>query len=230
MKNKIKILLVEDDKNLGSILCEFLSVKDFEVKQAYNGVEGLELFKRDKFDICLIDIMMPKMDGFTLAKKIRAFDERTPFLFLTAKSMLNDKLEGFKLGADDYVTKPFSMEELILRINAILKRGNPSSSETDKYEFEIGKFSFNYNNRTLKSDRDTQKLTSKESELLKLLCQNKNKVVERSLALVKIWRDDNYFTSRSMDVYITKLRNYLKHDNSIELINVHGTGYKLLTK
>jgi len=230
MKEKVKVLLVEDDTNLGTILREFLSIKNFDVTQAYNGEEGFEKFKRGKFDICLIDVMMPKMDGFTLAKKIGTIDKQTPFLFLTAKSMLDDKIEGFKSGADDYVTKPFSMEELILRINAILKRTKSSAEELERTEFKIGGYNFNYNKRLLSFNFKDQKLTPKECELLRLLCLNENKVLERTEALTRIWREDTYFNSRSMDVYITKLRNYLKQDRSIEIINVHGTGYKLLTK
>lgn len=230
MKPLTKILLVEDDINLGTILKEFLSVKGFEIVQAINGEEGLELFRKKKYDICLIDVMMPKMDGFTLAKKIRMADKQIPFLFLTAKAMLYDKIEGFKIGADDYVTKPFSMEELILRINAILKRSKIPQEEIERTEFKIGSYIFNYDRRSLVSQQIEQKLTPKECELLRLLCLYENKVLERTEALTRIWRDDNYFNARSMDVYITKLRNYLKHDKSIELVNVHGTGYKLMTK
>jgi DNA-binding response OmpR family regulator len=230
MNTKIAVLLVEDDINLGSLLCEFLSVKGFSVDQAFNGAEGFEQFSKKKFDICLIDVMMPKMDGFTLAKKIRTIDKGTPFLFLTAKSMLDDKIEGFKLGADDYVTKPFSMEELILRVNAIVKRTKKMEEENYQGTFEIGCYTFNYEKRILAAGNKEQKLTQKENELLNLLCINKNKVLERSEALTRIWKDDNYFNSRSMDVYITKLRGYLKQDESIELVNVHGTGYKLFVK
>jgi len=230
MKPLTKILLVEDDTNLGTILKEFLSVKGFEIIQVFNGEEGFEQFKKGKYDICLIDVMMPKMDGFTLAKKIRIIDKQTPILFLTAKAMLNDKIEGFKIGADDYVTKPFSMEELILRINAILKRSKTTQDEIEKIEFKIGSYLFNYDRRTLVIQQVEQKLTPKECELLRLLCLYENKVLERSEALTRIWRDDNYFNARSMDVYITKLRNYLKQDKSIELVNVHGTGFKLMTK
>jgi len=230
MKSLTKILLVEDDSNLSTILKEFLSVKGFEITQALNGEEGFDHFKKRKFDICLIDVMMPKMDGFTLAKKIRLMDKQTPFLFLTAKAMTDDKIEGFKIGADDYVTKPFSMEELIMRINAILKRSKPVIEEKEKIEFKIGIYTFNYDRRSLINQNIEQKLTPKECELLKLLCLYENKVLERAEALTRIWHDDNYFNARSMDVYITKLRNYLKHDKSIELVNVHGTGYKLMTK
>ena len=171
-----KILLVEDDINLGTILKEFLSVKGFEIVQAFNGEEGFEQFKKGKHDICLIDVMMPKMDGFTLAKKIRLIDKQIPVLFLTAKAMLDDKIEGFKIGADDYVTKPFSMEELILRIHAILKRSKLSHDETEKIEFKIGSYLFNYDRRTLIGQSVEQKLTPKECELLRLLCLYENKI------------------------------------------------------
>lgn len=230
MRTKTKILLVEDDSNLSTILSEYLSVKGFEVIQAFNGEEGLNTFNRNKFNICLIDIMMPKMDGFTLAKKIHSINKKIPFLFLTAKSMLEDKLEGFKIGADDYITKPFSTEELISRIKAILIRTGIDPQKDDKSEYVIGSYFFNYNKRVLSYKDFQQKLTQKEAELLRLLCQNENDLLERSTALTMIWKDDSYFNSRSMDVYITKLRNYLKLDSSIELLNIHGTGYKLITK
>jgi DNA-binding response OmpR family regulator len=229
MKDKTKILLVEDDLNLGTILREFLSVKGYEVTHALNGEEGFNIFKASKYDLCLIDIMMPKIDGFSLARKIRMIDKLVPFLFVTAKSMLDDKIEGFKIGADDYVTKPFSMEELILRINAILKRTKTVLAEDDRSEFMIGNYKFDYNKRILHYSGSEQRLTQKECELLRLLCLNKNKILERSEALTRIWREESYFTGRSMDVYITKLRGYLKQDKSIEIINVHGTGFKLIT-
>ena len=224
---KKKILLVEDDHNLGTIVNEFLGVKGFEVTHCVNGEDGLKSYKQNDYDLCLIDVMMPKMDGFTLAKKIKN-DGSTPFLFLTAKSMLNDKIEGFQIGADDYVTKPFSMEELVMRINAIIKRTSHQNEEKEKSEYKIGIYLFNYDKRILKSKSEEQKLTSKEAELLKLLCENRNNLVERSTALMKIWKDESYFTSRSMDVYITKLRGYLKSDPKIQIANVHGTGFKLL--
>lgn len=229
MKGKTKILLVEDDLNLGTILSDFLSVKGFDVTHTLNGEEGFNFFKGNKYDLCLIDVMMPKMDGFSLAKKIRMIDKHVPFLFVTAKSMLDDKIEGFKIGADDYVTKPFSMEELILRINAILKRTKIVLIEDDRSEFTIGHYKFDYVKRILYFNGNEQKLTQKECELLRLLCLNKNKILERSEALTRIWHEESYFTGRSMDVYITKLRGYLKQDKSIEIINVHGTGFKLIT-
>ncbi|PKL83627.1 MAG: DNA-binding response regulator [Ignavibacteriae bacterium HGW-Ignavibacteriae-3] len=230
MKDKAKILLVEDDTNLGTILTEFLAVKKFDVTHSLNGEDGFNQFKNYKFDLCLIDVMMPKMDGFTLAKKIRMINKNVPILFVTAKSMLDDKIEGFKIGADDYVTKPFSMEELILRINAIMKRTKSSNAEDDRSEFKIGEYEFDFNKRVLAHNGIEQRLTQKESDLLRLLCINKNRILERSEALIRIWKDESYFTGRSMDVYITKLRNYLKLDKSIEIINVHGTGFKLISK
>lgn len=228
MKKDNSILLVEDDKNLSTLLKEFLEVKGFSVTQAFNGVEALSVVNKENFSIIIIDVMMPKMDGFSFAKKIVAMEIQTPFLFLTAKSMMNDKIEGLKIGADDYITKPFSMEELILRINIILRRA--SANNFEESSFSIGLYKFNYDERSLIINDAIQKLTSKENELLKLLCINMNSIVERSIALNKIWKDDTYFNSRSMDVYITKLRGYLKGDPSIEIINIHGTGYKLLLK
>ncbi len=226
---KRKVLLVEDDLNLGTILKEYLEVKGFDVIQCMNGEEGLKIFKQNDFDISIIDIMMPKMDGFSLARQIKDFGN-IPFIFLTAKSLIGDKVEGFQIGADDYITKPFSMEELILRINAVLNRSARSEKENISQIFNIGKYLFNYKKRVLLLNGKEQKLTSKESELLKLLCENKNVLVERSSALAKIWRNESYFTSRSMDVYIAKLRNYLKSDSQIEIINVHGSGFKLLAE
>ncbi|MGK9370110.1 response regulator transcription factor [Melioribacter sp. Ez-97] len=221
-----KILLVEDDNNLGAILSEYLSFKGYEVDHQTNGEEAWKAFNSDKYDICIIDIMMPKMDGFDLAKKIRSAGN-APFLFLTAKSMVEDKIEGFKLGADDYITKPFSMEELIMRINAILNRYNHVNLNGN---VELGKYSFNYDERILKIEDNVKKLTAKEAELLKILCDNKNKVVEKQIILKKLWGEDSYFAARSMDVYVSKLRNYLKDDNSIEITTIYGTGIKLIVK
>lgn len=226
-KPNVKILLVEDDVNLGTILKEYLAVKNFEVVHSLNGEDALKVLSENSFDICLLDIMMPKIDGFTVANKIRGSGE-TPFIFLTAKSMLDDKLEGLKLGADDYITKPFSMEELILRINAVLKRSLRHTENLNTLEIQIGNYKFNFETRTLCLDNKKQKLTSKEAELLNLLCTKKNELLERSEALKKIWKDDSYFTSRSMDVYVTKLRGYLKGDPRIQIINVHGSGFKLI--
>ncbi|MCD4663663.1 MAG: response regulator transcription factor [Bacteroidales bacterium] len=226
---KIRVLLAEDDKNLGAILTSYLEAKGFPTTLTINGQEAYDKFKIDKFDFFIIDVMMPIKDGFTLAKEIRMIDKKIPILFLTAKSMQEDKLKGFEIGADDYITKPFSMEELLLRMRAIIRRtGEGKSLEMQKTNFNIGKFSFDYNRQILKIANTDQKLTSKESELLKLLCENVNNVLDRSIALKKIWLDDSYFNARSMDVYVTKLRKYLKADPDIELLNVHGIGFKLI--
>lgn len=227
--DKTKVLLAEDDKNLGSILTSYLEVKGFSTTLCINGQEAFDQFRQGKFDFCIVDVMMPIKDGFTLAKEIRMIDQNIPILFLTAKSMQEDKLKGFELGADDYLTKPFSMEELLMRMRAIIRRSKESKTEESKVShFKLGNFEFDYNRQILKSNSEEQKLTSKESELLKLLCENKNQVLDRSIALKKIWFDDSYFNARSMDVYITKLRKYLKSDPTIELLNVHGIGFKLV--
>jgi len=226
---KINVLLAEDDKNLGSVLTSYLEAKGFPTTLCANGQEAFNQFKKGGFDFCIVDVMMPIMDGFTLAKEIREKDKKVPILFLTAKSMQEDKLKGFELGADDYLTKPFSMEELLMRMQAIIRRTTESKTmEASRSFYEIGQFSFDYNRQVLKSSTTEQKLTSKESELLKMLCDNINQVLDRSEALKKIWFDDSYFNARSMDVYVTKLRKYLKEDSSIELINVHGVGFKLI--
>ena len=227
---KIKVLLVEDDPNLGSLLKEYLDAKGYSTVLAVNGKQGYDVFSKDKFGICILDVMMPIKDGFTLAKEIRAIDINIPIVFLTAKSMKEDALEGFTIGADDYITKPFSMEELLMRIKAILRRtDNKSVKNTDQEEFEIGKYKFDYKHQVLDLNGAQHKLTTKEAELLKLLCLHENDVLDRNFALKSIWNDDNYFNGRSMDVYIAKLRKYLKEDTAVELINVHGKGFKLLT-
>lgn len=229
MQKKIKVLLAEDDKNLGNVLQAYLAAKGFDAQLTANGKEALERFKRNDFDFCILDIMMPVMDGFTLAKEIRKLDKEIPFLFLTAKSMQEDKIQGLEMGADDYLTKPFSMEELLLRINAIMRRVEMDDKQKpDSAKYTFGKYTFDYNRQLLVINKKEQKLTSKESDLLKLLCENMNKVLDRSVALNKIWYDDSYFNARSMDVYITKLRKYLKEDSSVELLNVHGVGFKLV--
>ena len=228
MSNKSSILLVEDDVNLGTILKEYLEVKNYNVTHVLNGSEGYNEYTNGSFDLCILDVMMPKKDGFTLAKEIRHYDDQTPIIFLTAKSMHDDKIEGFEIGADDYIAKPFSTEELLMRINAVLKRTSNKEKKISRINFKIGNYEFDSEKRTLVFENIEQKLTSKENELLKLLVINKNDTLKRSDALMKIWNDDNYFNSRSMDVYITKLRGYLKYDQSIEIINVHGQGFKLL--
>lgn len=226
-----KILLVEDDPNLGQILNEYLSLKGYETKLCRDGEEGVKAFKREAFDLCLFDVMLPKKDGFSMAKEIRRDDKVTPIIFLTAKSMKEDTIEGFKMGGDDYITKPFSMEELLLRIQAILRRTaekNPQIS--DQKIFEFGSFRFDFDKQILSWDGGENRLTSKESELLRLLCLHENQPLDRSTALKIIWRDDSYFNARSMDVYIAKLRKMLKADESVQIITIHGSGFKLITE
>lgn len=228
---KPRILLVEDDPNLGSLLQDFLEAKNFEIVLAVNGKEGLQKVKNAVFDVCVLDVMMPLMDGFTLAREIRKFNEELPIMFLTAKSMKEDTLEGFKAGADDYLTKPFSTEELLLRLQAILKRTrNKTLTNSTQDEFTIGSYHFDAQTQELVHGEETHRLTTRESQLLKLLAMNLNQITDRSFALKTIWNDDNYFNGRSMDVYIAKLRKYLKQDVRIEIINVHGKGFKLLVK
>lgn len=228
MNEKIKILLVEDDPNLGALVKEFLEVKNYKVFLAQDGDEGLKNFIDSDFDVCILDIMLPKLDGFNLAREIRSVDKIIPIIFLTAKSQQEDKIEGFKIGGDDYLTKPFSMEELIYRINAILKRTNLAQEKKTKRIVEVGKFNYNFDNRLLISEKVQIKLTSKENQLLNLLVMKKGEVLSRSEALVKIWKSDSYFNSRSMDVYITKLRSHFKNDESVEILNIHGEGFKII--
>lgn len=225
-----RILLVEDDVNLGTILAEFLTMKNFKVDLCKDGEEGYTSYNNNIYDLCLLDVMMPKKDGFTLAKEIRQANKNIPIIFLTAKSMQNDKIEGLKLGADDYITKPFSTEELLLRIHAILKRSASINDFVSTKNYSIGKYVFVYQKKELKLKRYVQTLTNKEAELLKLLCENKNNILRRDIALTKVWNEETYFTGRSMDVYITKLRSYLKNDRSIQIENVHGVGFKLIFK
>lgn len=229
MKEK-KLLIVEDDPNLGQILREYLQLKGFETILCTDGKSGLETYKSGNFDFCILDVMMPKMDGFTLAKRIRSVDVKTPIIFLTAKSMKEDTIEGLKIGADDYLTKPFSMEELLLRIKAILKRTNDNrvnNSVTGK-EVALGKMKFSYNESLLRKPSGNAKLTSRENELLKIFCEHMNETVDRSYALMQVWKDDSYFNARSMDVYIAKLRKHLSEDESIKILTVHGQGFKLV--
>jgi DNA-binding response OmpR family regulator len=228
-KPKTKILLAEDDPNLGTILKAYLEAKGLPTTLCQNGQEAYDSFLKESFNFCILDVMMPLKDGFTLAREIRKIDKKIPILFLTAKTMQEDILEGLKIGADDYLTKPFSMEELLLRINAIQRRANPENLyDTEKTFFQIGSYQFDYARQILKRETQELKLTSKEAQLLKMLCDRTNEVLDRSEALNKIWLDDNYFNARSMDVYIAKLRKYLKDDPNVELINVHGRGFKLL--
>jgi DNA-binding response OmpR family regulator len=226
MEKEFKILLAEDDENLGMLLREYLIAKGFDTDLLPDGEAGYNAFIEKKYDICILDVMMPKKDGYTLAKEIRMMNAEIPIIFLTAKSMKEDIFHGFKIGADDYITKPFSMEELLFRIEAILRRTKGGGANQDV--FQLGRFKFDTQKQQLSDSDKSIKLTTKESELLKLLCNNANKVLERNFALKTIWVDDNYFNARSMDVYITKLRKHLRDETSIEIINVHGKGYKLV--
>jgi two-component system OmpR family response regulator len=232
MKNSktetVSILLAEDDRNLGNLLKEYLEKKGYDTRLAVNGKEAYDLFSKNKFDLCMLDVMMPVKDGFTLAREIRTMDKNVPIVFLTAKSMKEDTIEGFSVGADDYITKPFSMEELLLRITAILRRvKNQTIKQSEQNEFTIGKYKFNYTNRTLELKSKKEELTTKEADLLKLLCINSNDVVDRNFALRTVWQNDSYFSARSMDVYISKLRKYLNEDPKVEILNIHGRGFKL---
>lgn len=229
MNKKIRILLAEDDPNLGTLLKEYLNVKGHETTLCTNGQLAYEAFCKGQFDFLILDVMMPVKDGFALAREIRKADKNIPILFLTAKSMKEDTLEGFNAGADDYMTKPFSMEELLARMNAILRR-TKTDGEAEKTEYGIGNYKYNLLKQELELKGQIQKLTTKENELLKLLAKNIDGVVERNYALTTVWGDDSYFNGRSMDVYITKLRKYLSADNNIEILNVHGKGFKLLVK
>ncbi|MBT3244495.1 MAG: response regulator transcription factor [Bacteroidetes bacterium] len=222
---KTRVLLVEDDMNLGSLLKEYLMARGYDVDLQKNGAKGLNAFRREHFDICILDVMMPVKDGFTLAKDIRIMDNDVPIIFLTAKSMKTDILEGFNIGADDYITKPFSMEELLMRIEAIIRRTTKTSTQE---VYILGNLTFDSNKQILSGKKTNTKLTTKESDLLKLLCQHSNQILERNYALKAIWKDDNYFNARSMDVYITKLRKHLQDVEDVQIINVHGKGYKLL--
>lgn len=223
----IKILLAEDDENLGTLLCEYFHARGYQATLATDGIKAYDAFMKDKFDVCVFDVMMPQKDGFSLAKDVRKINSEIPILFLTAKSMHEDVVEGFNTGADDYIKKPFSMEELILRIEAILRRSRKEESQ-EKHIFQLGRYQFDSNKRLLTFEGEVNKLTTKESELLKLLVDHKNDVLERNLALKKIWHDDTYFNARSMDVYITKLRKLLSKEPSIEIINIHSKGFKLI--
>jgi DNA-binding response OmpR family regulator len=228
MDTKVKILLAEDDENLGLLLKEYLIAKGYDTDLFPDGETAYHGFMRNHYHVCLLDVMMPKKDGFTLAKDIRMINADIPVIFLTAKNLKEDIIEGFKIGADDYMTKPFSMEELIFRIEAILRRVSAESQPNDQNIYTIGIYSFDVRKQILSHENDEVKLTTKESELLRLLVANANKVLERNYALKAIWIDDNYFNARSMDVYITKLRKHLKEDPTVEIINVHGKGYKLI--
>jgi DNA-binding response OmpR family regulator len=224
----VSILLCEDDENLGMLLREYLEAKGFKADLCIDGEEGYNAFCENNYDLCILDVMMPKMDGFTLASKIREMNAEVPFIFLTAKTLIEDVREGFEIGADDYITKPFRMDVVVLRIEAILRRvrGKKNSNEVIRH---IGEYIFDTQKQMLIFGEEQRKLTTKEAELLTLLSNKSNELLPRDYALKTIWIDDNYFNARSMDVYITKLRKHLKDDPQIEIINIHGKGYKLIT-
>jgi two-component system OmpR family response regulator len=225
---KPKILLCEDDQNLGSVLKNYLELNDFDVTLERDGRLGLAAFQREKFELCLLDIMMPHMDGFTLAEEIRDIDPDIPLFFLSAKTMKEDIIQGYKLGADDYITKPFDSEVLLMKIKAIMKRNEETTREAENKEFDLGGYHFNPKLRELSHAGKTQTLSPKENELLKMLSEHMNDLLPREQALKKIWGSDTYFNGRSMDVYIAKLRKYLKEDDKIEIVNIHGNGFRLV--
>ncbi|MCF2655192.1 MAG: response regulator transcription factor [bacterium] len=227
MDDNIKIMLCEDDENLGMLLREYLQAKGFSAELYPDGEAGYRAFMKQKYDICILDVMMPKKDGFTLAQEIRQANADVPIIFLTAKQLKEDILEGFKIGADDYITKPFSMEELVFRVEAILRRVRGKKNKESSV-YRVGNFTFDTQKQLLTIGDKQTKLTTKENELLALLCSHANEILQRDFALKTIWIDDNYFNARSMDVYITKLRKHLKDDPQIEIINIHGKGYKLI--
>ena len=228
-----KILLVEDDPNFGTVLKDYLALNDYNVTHAKDGIEGLIMFKNSDYDLCILDVMMPRKDGFSLAQDIRVTNKEIPIIFLTAKTLKEDVLRGYQVGADDYLNKPFDSEVLLHKIKAILQRKeNVTTTDSEQFEFNIGEFFFNSKLRHLSigENGEPQKLSPKESKLLRMLAIHKNDLMPRELALTKIWRDDNYFTSRSMDVYIAKLRKYLKLDENVEILNIHGEGFRLVEK
>lgn len=228
---KTKILIVEDDPNLGQILKEYLQLKGFSTHLATDGEMGLHAFQNNAFDFCILDVMMPKKDGFTLTREIREVDQDVPIIFLTAKSMKEDTIEGFRVGADDYLTKPFSMEELLMRMKAIIRRVSKSVQEQEAAprKYTIGQCLLNCDHLILQTPKREIKLTTKENELMRIFCRHLNRTVERSDALKEVWKDDSYFNARSMDVYIAKLRKYLKDDPSLQILTIHGQGFKLVT-
>jgi two-component system, OmpR family, response regulator len=225
---KSKILLCEDDQNLGGVLKTYLELNDYDVILERDGRLGLAAFQREKFDLCLLDVMMPNMDGFALAEAIRDVDPDIPLFFLSAKTMKEDIIQGYKLGADDYITKPFDSDVLLLKIKAILKRNEELNKEQDNKEYDLNTYHFNPRLRALVHSGNAQTLSPKENELLKMLCEHLNDLLPRDQALKKIWGSDTYFNGRSMDVYIAKLRKYLKEDSQIEIVNIHGNGFRLM--
>lgn len=229
MKNK-HILLVEDDPNLGDLLVDFLSMEGFEVTLARDGISGWETFQNGRYDLCLLDCMLPGKDGFSLASDIRKKDKWIPVIFLTAKSLKSDRLRGFDLGGDDYITKPFDEDELVRRINAILKRCEYGNNDNINVKYQLGEYSFDYSNLMLYRKGVATRMTQKEGDVLKILCERMNHVVRREDILVSIWGRDDYFHGRSLDVFISKIRKYLKEDTSVKIQNVHGVGFELMTK
>lgn len=230
-----KILLVEDDQNFGDVLRSYLEMHEYDVTLATDGEMGYSAFQKGEFDLCIFDVMMPKKDGFTLGKEVRELDKEVPLIFLTAKTLKEDVLEGFKIGADDYISKPFNSEELLYRVQAILKRSAKAPDpKEDIKEFEFGKYHFNYPLRILSynggKEKSEDKLSPKEAHLLRLFCIYLNDVLPRSIALTKIWGEDNYFTARSMDVFVTKLRKYISKDEDLEIVNIHGNGFRLIDR
>jgi len=227
-KKKYKVLLCEDDSNLGLVLKNYLELDEYDVTLERDGRLGLAAFQREKFDLCLLDVMMPHVDGFTLAEEIRDIDPDVPLFFLSAKTLKEDIIHGYKLGADDYITKPFDSEVLMLKIKAIIKRNEEDHKVTDNQEFDLGQYHFNPKLRELTLGESIQILSPKENELLKMLSEHKNDVLTREKALKKIWGSDTYFNGRSMDVYIAKLRKFLREDTQIEIVNIHGNGFRLV--
>lgn len=228
---KAKVLLVEDDTNLGQVLKNYLELHDYVVELCRDGILGLAAFRREKFDLCILDVMMPNMDGFTLAEEIRAIDADVPLFFLSARNMKDDLIAGYNLGADDYITKPFDSEVLLHKIKAVLKRNQEAGDRlSTQQNFEFGKFKFNSKLRILESDGEERTLSPKENALLQMLCEFKNDLLPREKALKRIWGSDTYFNGRSMDVYIAKLRKYLSVDDSVSIVNIHGNGFRLLVE
>jgi DNA-binding response OmpR family regulator len=231
-----RILLVEDDQNFGDVLRSYLEMHNYEVTLATDGAQGLDSYNKGQYDLCIFDVMMPRKDGFTLAKEIREKDTEMPIIFLTARTMKDDVLQGFKIGADDYITKPFNSEELLYRIQAVLKRSQQKADPREEVkEFNIGRYHFNFPLRILTldpngTDEQKSKLSPKEAQLLRMFAMYMNDILPRSEALTKIWGEDNYFTARSMDVFVTKLRKYLSKDGNIEIVNIHGNGFQLLVR
>lgn len=231
MSTNIKVLLVEDDPNFGSIMKSYLELNEYSVVLKTDGKQGLEAVSEDSFDICILDVMMPLMDGFSLAREIKKLHPELPFIFLTAKSLKADMLEGFKTGADDYITKPFDSEVLLYKLKAILKRHAQAAEDESKLiDFQVGRLTFNYTLRTLTDVDHVQSLSPKEAKLLRLLCEHREGILLRKEALEKIWGNDNYFNGRSMDVFLARLRKYLKRDPKVEIENIHGNGFRLITR